>query len=96
VRGIPALLYAKSAGRRNAVAAGLLQATSLPFIVTATEIGILLHQLTPVNGAALVGAALLSVVLFPPLALSILRQAPGPNVDDAHPKPDVGRMRPSR
>jgi Kef-type K+ transport system membrane component KefB len=95
VRGIPALLYAKSAGRRNAVAAGLLQATSLPFIVTATEIGILLHQLTPVNGAALVGAALLSVVAFPPLALSILRQASGPDVDDAPPVPDAGRMPPS-
>jgi Kef-type K+ transport system membrane component KefB len=72
-RGLPAALYVRTAGRRKAVAAGLLQATSLPFVVTATEIGILLGQIRPVNGAALVGAALLSVVLFPPLALSLLR-----------------------
>jgi hypothetical protein len=37
--------------------AGLLQATSLPFIVTATEIGALLGRIRPVNRAALLGAA---------------------------------------
>src|SRR6266550_4226962 len=35
VRGAPALLYRRAVGTRNAAAAGLLQATSLPFIVTA-------------------------------------------------------------
>lgn len=74
VRGVPAALYARTAGRRQAVAAGLLQATSLPVIVTATEIGVILGQIRPVNGAALVGAALLSVVLFPPIALTLLRR----------------------
>src|ERR687894_619234 len=34
VRGVPALLYAPTLGRSHAVAAGLLQATSLPFLVT--------------------------------------------------------------
>src|SRR5437764_13674286 len=84
VRGTPALLYRRSVGTRGAVAAGLLQATSLPFIVTATEIGLLLHLIRPVNGAALVSAGLLSVVIFPPIALGLLRSqaraesAPGP------------------
>ena len=73
VRGVPAALYRRSVGTRGAVAAGLLQATSLPFIVTATEIGLLLHLIQPVNGAALVAAGLLSVVLFPPIALGLLR-----------------------
>jgi Kef-type K+ transport system membrane component KefB len=73
VRGVPAALYVRSSGRRRAAAAGLLQATSLPFIVTATEIGVILGQIRPVNGAALVGAALMSVVLFPPIALSLLK-----------------------
>jgi Kef-type K+ transport system membrane component KefB len=75
VRGCPAALYRRSVGTRSAVAAGLLQATSLPFIVTATEIGLLLHLIQPVTGAALVAAGLLSVVLFPPIALSLLRGA---------------------
>ncbi|MBV9285632.1 MAG: cation:proton antiporter [Acidimicrobiia bacterium] len=74
VRGVPAVLYRRSVGTRGAVAAGLLQATSLPFIVTATEIGVLLHLIRPVNGAALVSAGLLSVVLFPPIALALLRK----------------------
>jgi len=74
VRGVPAALYRRSVGTRGAVAAGLLQATSLPFIVTATEIGVLLHLIRPVNGAALVSAGLLSVVLFPPIALALLRK----------------------
>src|SRR5204863_1728047 len=77
VRGVPALLYRRSVGTRGAVAAGLLQATSLPFIVTATEIGLLLHLIRPVNGAALVSAGLLSVVAFPPVALGLLRNQAG-------------------
>ena len=74
VRGLPAALYRRSVGTRGAVAAGLLQATSLPFIVTATEIGLLLHLIQPVTGAALVAAGLLSVVIFPPVALGLLRK----------------------
>ena len=76
VRGTPALLYRRTVGTRGAVAAGLLQATSLPFIVTAAEIGLLLHLITPVNSAALVSAGLLSVVVFPPVALSLLGRQP--------------------
>jgi Kef-type K+ transport system membrane component KefB len=73
VRGVPAALYAPALGRRNTVAAALLQATSLPFIVAATQIGVETGDLTPVNAAALVCAGLLSVVLFPPIALGLLR-----------------------
>jgi hypothetical protein len=54
------------------VPAALLQATSLPFIVTATEIGVAVDAVAPVTAAALVTAGLLSVVLFPPLAVSRL------------------------
>jgi len=73
VRGVPALLYVRGLGRRSALAAGLLQATSLPFIVTATQIGVQLGRITPVTGAALVFAGLLSVLLFPVIALTLLR-----------------------
>jgi len=76
VRAVPAVLYVPAIGRRQAVAAGLLQATSLPFLVTATAIGVTLGEIKPVNGAALVSAGLLSVVVFPLVALSLLRGQP--------------------
>ena len=72
VRGLPALLYLGTLGRRASLAAGLLQATSLPFIVTATQIGVVLGLMTPVTAAALVCAGLLSVLLFPVGALALL------------------------
>jgi len=72
VRAVPAALYAPTVGRRQAVAAGLLQATSLPFLVTATAIGVTLGEIKPVTAAALVSAGLLSVVVFPLVAVSLL------------------------
>jgi Kef-type K+ transport system membrane component KefB len=76
-RGAPALLGLRATGPRNTIAVGLLQATSLPFIVTATQIGMTLGQISPVTGAALVCAGLLSVLIFPLLALGLLRQGDG-------------------
>jgi len=73
VRGLPALLYRRDLGSRRAIAAGLLQATSLPFIVAATAIGLGLGLIAPATGAALVSAGLLSVVAFPIVALMLLQ-----------------------
>jgi Kef-type K+ transport system membrane component KefB len=73
VRGIPALVYRRALGARRAVVAGILQSTSLPFIVAATAIGIDLGLLSAAAGAALVGAGLLSVLLFPVIGLALLR-----------------------
>ena len=74
VRGVPALLGLRANGPRSTLALGLLQATSLPFLVTATQIGVTLGKITPVTAAALVCAGLLSVLIFPLLALSLLRR----------------------
>ena len=74
VRGVPALLGLRTTGVRGAVAVGLLQATSLPFIVTATQIGLVLGKVSTVTAAALVCAGLLSVLLFPLGALALLRR----------------------
>ena len=73
VRGVPALLYRRSLGTRSSLAAGLLQATSLPFLVTAAQIGVTVELMRPVTAAALVCAGLLSVLLFPVGALALLR-----------------------
>jgi Kef-type K+ transport system membrane component KefB len=79
VRGLPALVYRRLLDGRQTAIAGLMQATSLPFIVAATAIGQDLGLLTAAEGAALIGAGLLSVLLFPILGLSLLRQgAPRP------------------
>jgi Kef-type K+ transport system membrane component KefB len=75
VRGLPALLYRRVLDARRTAIAGLLQATSLPFIVAATGIGMELGLLDAADGAALVGAGLLSVLLFPLAGLVLLRRA---------------------
>jgi Kef-type K+ transport system membrane component KefB len=75
VRGLPALVYRQTLGRLETVVAALLQATTLPFIVAAVMIGIDLGALDEATGAALVAAGLLSVLLFPLLALTLLRRA---------------------
>src|SRR5947207_10870655 len=74
VRGLPALLYTGLIGRRNAVIAGILQATSLPFIVAATQIGVQLGVVSKASAAGLIAAGLLSVVLFPAAGLALLRR----------------------
>jgi Kef-type K+ transport system membrane component KefB len=72
VRGVPAVLFVRSLGRRGATAAGLLQATSLPFLVTVARIGTETGRLSGINAAALVCAGLLSVLIFPALSLGLL------------------------
>ncbi len=75
VRGVPALLYRPLVGGRHSVVAGLLQATSLSFIVAASQIGLDLHLISKATGAALIAAGLLSVLIFPIVALTLLRQS---------------------
>jgi Kef-type K+ transport system membrane component KefB len=73
VRGLPALLYRPTLGNRQTAVAALLQATSLPFIVAASAIGVELGLLDEATGAALVAAGLLSILVFPLAALTLLR-----------------------
>jgi Kef-type K+ transport system membrane component KefB len=85
VRGMPALLYRGVLGGRRTLVAGVLQATSLPFIVAATAIGLELGLLDAAESAALIGAGLLSVLVFPLLGLTLLRGAPAADGDRRHP-----------
>ena len=59
---------------RETLVAGLLQATSLPFLVAATAIGRELGLIGAGEAAALVGAGLLSVLLFPAAGLALLQR----------------------
>src|SRR5262252_1482210 len=86
VRGLPAFLGLRANGTRPTLALGLLQATSLPFIVAATQIGVALGKISPVTAAALVCAGLLSVLIFPLIALTLLRRGtPEPAAAEAAP-----------
>ena len=77
VRGVPAILYRRSLDNRHTVIAGLLQATSLTFIVAATQIGVQLHLISSAISAALVASGLLSVIIYPLIALTLLRGIQG-------------------
>src|SRR3954447_6619448 len=87
VRGLPAALYRHRLGPRKAAIAGLMQATSLPFIVAATAIGLQLGLIDAAGSAALIGAGLLSVLCFPLAGLVLLRRAGAAGEPDVEPAP---------
>jgi Kef-type K+ transport system membrane component KefB len=72
VRGVPALLYRRVISRRLTLAAAVLQATTLSFVLIASQIGEQLGLITPDTTAALTAAALLSVLINPILAVTLL------------------------
>jgi len=72
IRAAPAFLYARLIGMRRAGAAGLMQATTLTFVIVATQIGIASGQVSRTTGAALLAAGLLSAALFPAVGVKLL------------------------
>ena len=84
-RGLPAIAYRRILGARRAAIAGLMQATSLPFIVAAAAIGAELELIDAAESAALIGAGLLSVLIFPLAGLVLLQRAAPPGRDPARP-----------
>jgi Kef-type K+ transport system membrane component KefB len=89
VRGLPALVYRNAIGSRRALVAGVLQSTSLPFIVAATAIGIELDLIDAAESAALIGAGLLSVLIFPITGLALLRRDEEPSAAEPEAEPDA-------
>jgi len=79
VRGVPAVLFLRRLGRDATWAAALLQATSLPFIVAATQIGVITGRIPNETATALICAGLVSVMVFPALAIVSAKNAPGPD-----------------
>ncbi|HEY7632447.1 MAG TPA: cation:proton antiporter [Thermoleophilaceae bacterium] len=76
VHMVPALFFRRELGARGALAAGLMLSTSLSFVVVATGIGTELDLMSSATSAALVGAGLLSVVLFPAMSMALARGEP--------------------
>jgi Kef-type K+ transport system membrane component KefB len=73
IRGLPALLYRPIIGTRRSIAAGLLQATTLGFVVAGVQMGVELKLIDAATSAALVASALLSVLIFPFAAAMVLK-----------------------
>ncbi|KQP01253.1 cation:proton antiporter [Leifsonia sp. Leaf264] len=77
VRGLPSVIAAPPGSARvDRVAIGLLGATALPIIVAVTSIGVDEGDLSTGTAASLVGAGLLSVLLFPLLGLAFRKRSP--------------------
>jgi len=89
VRALPALIYRSRFATRRTAAAGLLQATSLSFIVVATQIGLALNIMYPATATALVGAGLITVMVFPALAFALIGDSDIEPVDET-PEIDIG------
>ena len=79
VRGLPAILLYRGVlepAERRALA--LLSATQLPLVVAITTIGVESGHMRASTAAALVGAGVLSVLIYPALALNAVRD-PAPS-----------------
>jgi Kef-type K+ transport system membrane component KefB len=71
VRGTPALTWVRELGRRDTFSLALFSATGLPLIVAIVGIGADRGAISDGVGASLIGAGMLSVLLFPLLATRI-------------------------
>ena len=75
VRGLPALLVYRGVLRsRERLELALITATSLPLLVALAEIGRRNGTMLPENGAALVGAGVLSVLILPSAAIAVRKR----------------------
>jgi Kef-type K+ transport system membrane component KefB len=75
VRGLPTLLiYRAALLRLQRLELTFLMATALPLLVALSEIGLQTGEMLPENAAALVGAGVLSVLVFPAVAVVIDRR----------------------
>jgi Kef-type K+ transport system membrane component KefB len=73
VRGLPAMLvYRGVLSTRARAAMTFLQAAALPLLVVITEIGLATNRMRPSNAAALVGAGMLSILIFPLVGFGLL------------------------
>ena len=76
VRGVAALLYKNELpDRRERLALAFFSATGLPLIVAITTIGVDADQMRTSTAAALVGAGMVSIVIFPLIGKALLDRA---------------------
>jgi Kef-type K+ transport system membrane component KefB len=75
VRGLPSLfVYAKTLKFRQRVEMTFITATTMPLLIALAEIGLKDGVMLPSNAAALVGAGVVSVLVFPAVAAILNRR----------------------
>jgi hypothetical protein len=75
-RGLPAmLLYRDELSRNDRISLALFSAAALPLLVAITQIGLDTGTMRPEVAVSLVGAGMLSVLVYPLLALARHRRA---------------------
>jgi Kef-type K+ transport system membrane component KefB len=79
VRGVPSMLAAPvGAGLRDRISIALLGATALPVIVAVTGIGVDKHIISSSAAAVLVGAGMLTMLLYPLIGMSLRHERVDP------------------
>ena len=77
IRGLPALLlYRKELASRDRIALGVFSATQLPLVVAITTLAVDGGHMHSSTAAALVGAAIISALVYPLVGLRLRRNAP--------------------
>jgi len=74
VRVTPVFLYRLALPQKDLTPLGLMSATTLPLVVAITFLGTRTGHMSSENASALVGAAVLSVTIFPALAIWLRAQ----------------------
>lgn len=75
VRGVPVLfLYRRAVEQHERLPLALLASTQLPLVVAITSIGLDTGKMHATTAAALVSAAVLTVLVFPSLAIALLKR----------------------
>src|SRR5262249_29370692 len=87
VRGLPALLVRRDLDGPTRLALALVSATQLPLVVAIAEIGQRSGKLRPETAASLVGAGMVSVLLFPITALALRKRHARLQAMSASPEP---------
>jgi Kef-type K+ transport system membrane component KefB len=91
VRGVPALLlYRDIFGLRDRVALAFYSGTQLPLVVAITTIAVKVGEMRTSTSAGLVGAAMLSTLIFPFVGLAVRRGSEEEGQDEGAPRDQPG------
>jgi Kef-type K+ transport system membrane component KefB len=75
VRGLPSLLvYRRALPLRQRAEMTFITATTMPLLIALAAIGLSTGVMIPANAAALVGAGVLSVLVYPSIAIALARR----------------------
>src|SRR5207248_2854868 len=77
VRGLPSLLvYRRALPARQRLEMTFITATTMPLLIALAEIGERDGMMLPATAAALIGAGVLSVLVYPLIAVGLHRSGP--------------------